>query len=138
MLIQSSIHSGESKAFVKYYNFAKNLQARLYAKFNTNEYHKVDFDDEALSLFLPWLAFTYVLIEGWRDLKLEDYNVDLLLKSSNVDHLKLLRHDTFHFQKEFLPERTLVAFNRPEFILWLTSLNSEFTRFIDGGGLDKP
>ena len=47
------------------------------------------------------LGGLYTVIEGYRELQLQDPKIDGLLRSPNVDALRLLRNATFHFQKEF-------------------------------------
>lgn len=47
----------------------------------------------------------YVLIEGWRDLKYHDSNIDALLESPFVDLLRSFRNATFHFQPKFVSEK---------------------------------
>lgn len=52
-----------------------------------------------------WYGGLYVVIEGWRDLKLSDPEIDKLLQSRNVDLLRRYRNGVFHFQKEYFDKR---------------------------------
>src|SRR5690242_14928407 len=47
-----------------------------------------------------WYSGLYIVVEGYRELQLHDPKIDELLRSPNVDALRLFRNATFHFQKE--------------------------------------
>lgn len=56
-------------------------------------------DDEiAMSL---WYATLYVVIEGWRESKLADPELDTLLADSHADRLRRFRNQVFHYQREY-------------------------------------
>jgi hypothetical protein len=44
-----------------------------------------------------WYGGLYVVIEGWRELKLTDNTIDILLQSPNVELLRRYRNAVFHF-----------------------------------------
>jgi hypothetical protein len=46
-----------------------------------------------------WYAGLYVVIEGWKELKLNDPEIDKLLDSRYVDLLRKFRNGMFHFQE---------------------------------------
>ena len=48
-----------------------------------------------------WYGGLYVLIEGWKELKLSDQKVNSLIESPNVDLLRRYRNGIFHFQKDY-------------------------------------
>jgi hypothetical protein len=77
-----------------------------------------------------WFAGLYVVIEGWRTLKLQDDKIEQLLKSPNVSLLKFFRNGVFHFQKKYSDSRFLnfieKGFNNVE---WVTNLHREFNRY---------
>jgi hypothetical protein len=52
-----------------------------------------------------WYGALYVVIEGWRELKLADTGIDNLLESPNVDLLRKYRNGVFHFQADYNDKR---------------------------------
>lgn len=54
-----------------------------------------------------WYATVYVVIEGWRETKLADPELDVLLGDSHVDRLRRFRNQVFHFQREYDNSRLL-------------------------------
>ena len=49
----------------------------------------------------------YLVIEGWRDLKLSDAKIDKLISLPYTDRLRLFRNATFHYQKEPISPKLL-------------------------------
>src|SRR5262249_49144247 len=56
----------------------------------------------------------YVVVEGWRDLKLTDSKVEALIASPYVERLKRFRNATFHYQKEIVSPKHLQFFGDEE------------------------
>jgi hypothetical protein len=58
----------------------------------------VNFTDEFdLRAYMDyWYSAVYVVIEGYKKLKLDDGGIDELLTSHNVYRLQLYRHGTYH------------------------------------------
>src|ERR1035437_9200148 len=52
-----------------------------------------------------WLGLLYVVIEGWKSLRLSDPKIDKLLASPNVARLNQFRNGVFHFQKAYYDKR---------------------------------
>jgi len=52
-----------------------------------------------------WYATLYVVVEGWRELKLSDPAVDALLTVPHLALLKRYRHGVFHFQPDYFYSR---------------------------------
>ena len=74
----------------------------------------------------------YLVIEGWKDLKLSDPKIDQLLHSPFVDKLRLFRNATFHYQRESpISSKHLQFFGSQEerTEIWLNDLYSEFESF---------
>jgi hypothetical protein len=72
----------------------------------------------------------YVVIEGWRALKLRDPTIDDLLGSPNVGLLKRYRHGVFHYQRKYYDERFLgLIVDGQDVVTWVRALNREFGRF---------
>lgn len=87
------------------------------------------FADEA-GLFLSyWYASLYVVIEGWKRLGFQDAEIDRLLTSANVDHLRRYRNGVCHFQPKYLDERFLALVSATDGVQWVTNLNLAFGRF---------
>ena len=77
-----------------------------------------------------WYGGLYVVIEGWRKLRLVDSVIDELLGSKNVKLLKRYRNGVFHFQSKYSDSRftdfMTVGENAVE---WVRLLNKEFGRY---------
>jgi hypothetical protein len=76
-----------------------------------------------------WYGGMYVLIEGWKELKLSDPKIDKLLKSSNVNLLKRYRNGAFHFQKNYWDDRFMGFISSSDSVPWVRELREEFSRF---------
>jgi hypothetical protein len=73
-----------------------------------------------------WYGGLYVVVEGWRELKLSDPVIDELLLSPNVEHLRLYRNGTFHFQKSYFDDRFAGFLNSQDSVPWVRKLSSSF------------
>lgn len=82
----------------------------------------------------------YLVIEGWKDLKLSDPKIDELLNSHFVDRLRLFRNATFHYQKDPISWKHLQFFGTEEEQTekWLNNLYSELERFFRENTLPLP
>lgn len=77
-----------------------------------------------------WYGGLYVVVEGWRELKLSDAAIDQLLSSRNADLLRRYRNGVFHFQKKYYDERfTALIRDGEDVVDWVRTLNREFGRF---------
>ena len=77
-----------------------------------------------------WYACTYVVIEGWRELRLSDPAVDRLLASPNVELLKRYRNGVFHFQANYFDDRFVALIRDGEDVVaWIRQLREELSRF---------
>jgi hypothetical protein len=56
--------------------------------------------DDTIALSL-WYATVYVVVEGWRDARLTDSEVDELLGDDRVEELRRFRNQIFHYQPEY-------------------------------------
>lgn len=57
--------------------------------------------DNTIAMSL-WYATMYVVIEGWREARLSDHDVDTLLaQEGHVEHLRVFRNQVFHYQKAY-------------------------------------
>jgi hypothetical protein len=77
-----------------------------------------------------WYAELYVVVEGWRELRLSDPTVDELLKSPNVDLLKRYRHGVFHFQKNYFDDRFMAFINKgKDSVSWVSDLHDAISSY---------
>lgn len=78
-----------------------------------------------------WYAGLYVVIEGWRELKLQDTVIDdLLSRGDYVDLLRRYRNGVFHYQKDYFDSRFAeVWFQNKDFVTWVRELNRQFGRY---------
>ncbi len=83
-------------------------------------------DDYGIFMFY-WYSGLYVVIEGYRELQLQDAKIDALLQSRNVDALRLLRNSTFHFQKEFFSPKMMHFIGSSDSVTWVRSLTDLFS-----------
>lgn len=85
-------------------------------------------DDYGVFMFY-WYSGLYVVIEGYRELQLQDAKIEALLQSPNVDALRLLRNATFHFQKEFFSPKMMRFIGSGDSVPWVRSLTEAFSEF---------
>ena len=76
-----------------------------------------------------WYGSLYVVIEGWRQLRLTDPKIDPLLVSSNVALLKKYRNGVFHFQKNYFDDRFLGFVKAADSVPWVRTIHSEFGEY---------
>jgi hypothetical protein len=93
-------------------------------------------DDCSESVFIGvmshWLAAQYVVIEGWKELKLKDKEIDNLLGSypDYIDIFRRCRNAVYHYQSEVLDKRIQEAMKGEDLYNWLVALKWEFERFL--------
>ena len=76
-----------------------------------------------------WYGALYVVIEGWRELKLSDPRIDALLSSPNVDLLRRYRNAVFHYQREYFDPRAVEFFGERSTPAWVREIHGEFGRY---------
>jgi hypothetical protein len=89
-------------------------------------------DANFLRPYMPyWFATTYILIEGWKRLQLEDVTVDALLsKQEYVKLVKRYRHGVFHFHPEYYDPKFREMWDRGhESADWVLDVWNAFDRF---------
>ena len=77
-----------------------------------------------------WYAALYVVVEGWRRLKLQDPRIDELLESPNVGFLKRYRHFVCHYHPEYYDEKMAGFMSSADSVDWVRALNREFGRYL--------
>jgi hypothetical protein len=76
-----------------------------------------------------WYGSLYVVIEGWRQLRLTDPKIVSLLASSNVALLKKYRNGVFHFQKNYFDDRFAGFVAAVDSVSWVRTIHSEFGEY---------
>ncbi len=93
-------------------------------------------DIETFLYMSYWYAALYVVVEGWRELELEDEEIDGLLESRNVGLLKRYRNGVFQFQRTYYDKRFLDLITDGENVAeWVRSLSSAFGRYFLAHGV---
>ena len=80
-----------------------------------------------------WYASVWVVIEGWRELKLKDDTIDSLLDeySDYCTLLRQYRNYIFHYQEKITDKRLIALHEKgKESTFWLHVLFQEFQRFL--------
>ena len=96
-----------------------------------------DADRVALELFAGprgnfmyyWYGSLYVVVEGSRDVKLNDPNIDLLLDSTNVEALRQCRNGVFYFQPTYFSAKLLEPMQASHFVGWVRELMDAFRAY---------
>lgn len=76
-----------------------------------------------------WFASLYVLVEGWKQLKLSDAAVDEAIGTGHADVLRRFRNSVFHYQETFDDDRFLALSTSHEVVGWAISLARAFDDF---------
>lgn len=81
--------------------------------------------------WLPYYANLYTAIEGWRELKLNNHQIDVLIKSNpeRISKLRRLRNAVFHYQTSMLDDRLRDFFGAERAVEWAYLLNEQFNQF---------
>jgi hypothetical protein len=90
-------------------------------------------DIELFMYMSYWYAGLYVVVEGWRELGLQDEEIDALLDSPNVELLKRYRNGVFHFQRSYYDVRFFELLSDGEDVVeWVNELVGAFSRYLLG------
>ncbi|MBX9846209.1 MAG: hypothetical protein K2Z80_30835 [Xanthobacteraceae bacterium] len=83
-----------------------------------------------MQTMVVFYALFYVVIEGYRELKLKDDTVDALLsKNDYEDRLRRFRNAVFHYQKYPFDKRLIEFLDAKDSEHWIRQLYAAFTRF---------
>lgn len=79
-----------------------------------------------------WYGLLFVVIEGYRELRLTDQAVDALLAEEiYVEALRRLRNATFHYQQDPFTSKLWDYLFAPESETWIRRLNHAFREFFE-------
>ena len=76
-----------------------------------------------------WYGGLFVVCEGWKELKLKDEAIDLLLDDPKLDLLRRFRNAAFHYQKDYLNPKHQGLIDDPESVKYVRSLSQELGRW---------
>src|SRR5690606_913700 len=78
-----------------------------------------------------WYSSLYVVIEGYKELKINNPEIDeLLTEAEFVDKLRLFRNSIFHYQKDIYNTKFLGVDDSDEFVEWIYKLHNLFGKKI--------
>lgn len=127
----------EIKLEALYLHWVNHIDSRKYATDFAIDAKKSDSEvvkEMQLNLFFNRLvishALLYVVIEGYKDLKLRDDNIDnLLAEEVYVDKLCRLRNALFHYQKDIRPAKLMEFIELEGSAEWIKKLDKSFENF---------
>jgi hypothetical protein len=73
-----------------------------------------------------WYASLYVVVQGFRNLRLIDPRINALLASPNVKELRRCWNGVFHYQPDYFSATLLEPIQSPNFIGWVRELMEAF------------
>jgi hypothetical protein len=84
----------------------------------------------SFSRLCVWYALLFVVLEGYRELKLVDPEVDALLERfSYVESLRTFRNATFHYQKDPISDKAMAFLTAADSEVWIRKLNRALDRY---------
>ncbi|HKE38196.1 MAG TPA: hypothetical protein VKG21_00010 [Casimicrobiaceae bacterium] len=126
----------EIHALHRYFIWSSRMRDHFVESFEEGEHQEIRFppsdhiDVRRFGYLSLWCSMLYVLVEGWKELRLSDQSVDALLIDDNLELLRRFRNGAFHFQREYLDGRFVAFLNKGEDILiWLAKLHQAFSQF---------
>lgn len=83
---------------------------------------------KASSYMSLWYAELYVVIEGWKELNLDNQFINHLLTDEELDLLRKFRNGIFHYQKEYIHENKIMSFiNNDKSVTWVLLLHERLS-----------
>jgi hypothetical protein len=100
----------------------------LKAEFFANDEQHSQADQEIfISFMLYWLASLFVVIEGWKSLKIGEPQIDKMI-DEHWDSLRLFRNAVFHFQPH---DRKRIQFFDVEKFNWANEMHARLRAFFE-------
>lgn len=78
-----------------------------------------------------WYGSLYIVVEGFRDLHVNDQSIETLLGSPNINALRRCRNGVFRFRPAYFSARSLKAISAPDFVSWVRELMAAFRGYFD-------
>ncbi len=76
-----------------------------------------------------WYGMLYVVIEGWIDLKLENFRINKQLEDPILNELKRFRNGIFHFQNNYFDKRFIDFISNKNSVKWIRETHDEFSKW---------
>lgn len=132
----------EVLSLYRYYLMMRHMQSRFLHELGSGNWHELAALDARYLPFLLrtdppaiflnlWQATLYVLIEGWQKAGMENVQIDALLKSPNVQALRLHRHGTFHYHEDITPPLYSKLLRSDDAVEWTHHLSAAFHAYFD-------
>jgi hypothetical protein len=77
-----------------------------------------------------WYASLYVVVQGFRNLRLIDPRINALLASPNVRALRRCWNAVFHYEPDYFSATSLEPIQSPNFIEWVRELMEAFRAYV--------
>lgn len=77
---------------------------------------------DANILMTYWFGALQVVIEGYRELRCEDPEIEALLRSPNANLLRRFRNAAFHYQRDAAPDKLIALLDSDEALEWVQAL----------------
>jgi len=115
----------------RYFDWADRMRKRFEEKLiESGSGEDIGEDLEYLIDMSYWFAGMYVVIEGWKELGLNDSKIDKLLTSSNLDLLRRYRNAVFHYQKDYYSEKFRELMEEgDDSIQWVKDVTNAFSAY---------
>jgi len=85
-----------------------------------------------LAFLSYWLGSLWVVVEGWKELKFSDSEIDAMLAQETqfLERLRKFRNGVYHFQSLVFDQRFTDLLENSKCYYWAWSLHYEFKRFL--------
>jgi hypothetical protein len=94
--------------------------------------NRLIYDLDIFLIIETYYSLLYVVIEGYKEINIEDKNINILLQENNyVDFLRLFRNSIFHYQKEPISEKTLKFLETKDSEIWINKLNIALKKYFE-------
>lgn len=116
----------------RYYIWANRLREYFESTQSSQKPDKsirAEFADDTGLFLAQWYTALYVVIEGWKELKLSDSAIDRLIASPNTELLRRFRNGLCHFQGRYFDARFSEVITAEGLVEWVRELNWEFGRY---------
>lgn len=124
----------ELVALYRYFVWANNMKVNFEETLKRTGVVDLDSPDGFyVAMYMSlWYGCLYVVIEGWRDLGLNDQEVESFLASPNVDLLKRYRNAAFHYQKKYFHEKFTAFLRASEATAsWVRGIHNAFAAYFE-------
>ena len=118
----------------KYWNWSNMMRIKFFEQISNEEEMRniQNFHLTEMGVYMMyWYSSLYAVIEGYRDFKMKNVDIDNLLNDSEkLDLLRKFRNGAFHVQKEYFSEKyinLIVAKNSAE---WVSCISQNMGKYL--------